>query len=160
MPASSTETSVDDIEVLTFSLQGEVFAVAAGQVREILDLVPITEVPNASPFVPGLINVRGRVVPLADLRLKLDMPQTPPTRDTRIIILDVALGDDVTTLGILADKVFSVEIIPFAAIENVPRVGVRWRQDYIAGIGKSSNRFIIILDLKQIFSQNNNKNIT
>src|ERR1700722_12654017 len=90
------------LEILTLSLDGEIFAVEATHVHEILDLVPITEVPNSQPFVSGLINVRGKVVPLADLRLKFGMEQKPSTIDTRIVVIEIDLDGVPTTVGILA----------------------------------------------------------
>ena len=82
--------NVDEgLEVLTLDLEGEMFAIEAKHVREILDLVAITDVPRAPPFVNGLINVRGKVVPLADLRVRFGMEQKPPDVDTRIVVLEL-----------------------------------------------------------------------
>jgi purine-binding chemotaxis protein CheW len=140
------------LEVLTYGLQGEIFAIDASIVHEILDMVPITEVPSAQAYVCGLINVRGRVVPLADLRLKFGMDAPPPTRDTRIVVIEVDFQGDQTMVGILADKVYGVEQIEGASIEDTPRVGLKWRQDFIRGIGKRADDFVIILDIDHIFS--------
>src|SRR5580704_6483576 len=90
------------LEVLTLDLEGEMFAVETAHVREILDLVPITEVPHSQPFVNGLINVRGKIVPLADLRIKFGMEQKPPTIDTRIVVLEIEFEGDPITVGIRA----------------------------------------------------------
>ena len=141
-----------ELEVLTFSLQGEVFALEADMVREILDLVPVTEVPNSRPFVHGLINVRGKVVPLADLRLRLGIEARPPTIDTRIIVLETQVDGETTTVGILADKVFEVTQIAAAVMEDAPSIGLKMRKDFIGGIGKRDRQFIIILDIERIFS--------
>ena len=107
------------LEVLTFSLNGQAFALEASYVREILDLVPVTEVPASSPFARGLINVRGKIVPLADLRYKLGMEERPPTIDTRVVVIEVDLDGDLTTIGLLAEKVHEVTSIS---------AGVRWRK--------------------------------
>lgn len=139
-------------EVVTLEMQGEVFAIDAHWVREILDMVPVTEVPNAQPFVSGLINVRGKVVPLADLRLHFGMPQSPPTVDTRIVVIDAMVGGESTAVGILADRVYEVTEIAPAAIEETPRIGLRWRPEYISGIGKRGADFIIILDMEQVLT--------
>jgi len=96
------------LKVLTLGLQGEIFAIEAGSVREILDVVPITEVPNARAFVGGLINVRGRVVPLADLRVMFGMDRPPPDADTRIVVIEIDLEGDPTIAAILADRVHDV----------------------------------------------------
>ncbi|MEQ9635107.1 MAG: chemotaxis protein CheW [Devosia marina] len=138
------------MKALTLRLQDELFAVEAGSVREILDLVPITEVPNASPFVNGLINVRGRVVPLADLRVMFGMDRPEPDQDTRIVVMEVEVDGEAAVAGILADKVHDVTDIEAASIEEAPKVGMRWRPEFIRGIGKRDGGFIIIPDLGRI----------
>lgn len=136
---------------LTIRLEDELFAVEASRVREILDLVPITEVPNAPAFVGGLINVRGRVVPLADLRVMFGMERPEPDQDTRIVVMEVDIGGEPTIAGILADKVHDVTDIEAASIEEAPKVGMRWRPEFIKGIGKRNGGFIIIPDMERIF---------
>jgi purine-binding chemotaxis protein CheW len=139
------------MKALTIRLQDEVFAVEAESVREILDIVPITEVPSASPFVGGLINVRGRVVPLTDLRVMFGMDRPPPDEDTRIVVMEVLVDGEPTIAGILADKVHDVTDIEAASIEEAPRVGMRWRPEFVRGIGKRNGNFIIIPDMGRIF---------
>jgi purine-binding chemotaxis protein CheW len=139
-------------EALTFGLQDEIFAIDADNVLEILDVIPVTEVPGARRFVPGLINVRGKVVPLADLRVRFGMDCAEATRDTRIIVMEIDLADEAAMVGILADKVYEVTQIAGDAIESTPPIGMRWRSDFIRGIGKRGDDFIIIPDLKRIFA--------
>lgn len=139
------------MQALTLGLDDELFAIEAGSVREILDLVPVTAVPNASPFASGLINVRGRVVPLTDLRVAFGMQQRPETEDTRIVVIETEIDGEPSIVGILADKVYDVTDIEAAAIEDAPRVGMRWRPDYVRGIGKRRGDFIIIPDMRRIF---------
>jgi purine-binding chemotaxis protein CheW len=140
------------LEVLTLGLQGETFAIEARQVREILDPVPVTEVPNARPFVGGIINVRGKVVPLTDLRPRFGMEAAPPTIDTRIVVVEIVLDGEPTIVGILADKVHEVTEIEAAAIEQAPRVGMRWRPDFIRCIGKRRDGFVIVPDLERLLT--------
>jgi purine-binding chemotaxis protein CheW len=121
-------------------------------VREILDLVPVTEVPNSAPFVNGLINVRGKVVPLADLRLKFGMPTTPPTIDTRIVVIEVMIDGDPAIVGVRSDKVYEIAQLVAADLEETPRIGMRWRPDYISCIGKRGGDFIAVLNVERIFS--------
>jgi purine-binding chemotaxis protein CheW len=139
------------MRALTVRLQDELFAVEAERVREILDLVPITAVPNASPFVSGLINVRGRVVPLADLRVMFDMDRPEPDADTRIVVIEITLENEPTIVGILADKVHDVTDIEAADIQQAPKVGMRWRPEFVKGVGKRNGDFIIIPNLEKIF---------
>lgn len=148
----TTPVICEPMEVLTVGLQGEVFALDAHSVREILDVVPMTEVPGARPFVGSIINVRGRVVPLTDLRVMFGMEQTPPTLDTRIVVVETELAGEPTIVGILADKVYEVTEIAPTEIEDTPRIGMRWRPEYIRCIGKRSDDFVIVPDLGRIFS--------
>lgn len=140
------------LQVLTLSLQGEIFALDAGIVSEILDFVPITDVPNAHPYVSGLINVRGKVVPFADLRVKLGMARPESTVDTRIVVIEVDLEGEATTVGILAEKVYEVTAIAPSAMEETPRIGMRWPPEFIRCIGKRDDDFIIVLDIDHVFS--------
>ncbi|WP_246204600.1 chemotaxis protein CheW [Devosia marina] len=142
---------VDAMNALTIRLDDELFAVEAHHVREILELVPITEVPNAPEFVGGLINVRGRVVPLADLRVMFGMKRAEPDEDTRIVVMEVDMDGEPAIVGILADKVHDVTDIEAASIEEAPKVGMRWRPEFIKGIGKRNGGFIIIPNMERIF---------
>ncbi len=141
-----------DLEVLTLCLGGEVFAIEASAVREILDPVPVTDVPGARAFVSGVINVRGKIVPLADLRVQFQMALTPPTLDTRIVVLEIELDGDLTIVGILADKVYEVTQIAAAALEEAPRIGMRWRPEFIRFIGKRRDEFIVVPDLNRVLN--------
>lgn len=147
-----TSTADGAITVLTFGLSDEIFALEAESVREILDLVPVTEVPNAPDFVSGLVNVRGRVVPLADLRVTFGMDRPEPDADTRIVVIETEVGGEPTVVGILADKVYDVTGLDPASIEAAPKVGMRWPADYVRGIGKRGEDFIIIPAMGPIFS--------
>ena len=105
----ANQTSASTVmRALTLELGDELFAIEATSVREIQDIVPVTEVPNAQAFVSGLINVRGRVVPLADLRVKFGMDRPPPDADTRIVVFEITLDEEPVIVGILADRVHTV----------------------------------------------------
>ncbi len=140
------------LEVLTLDLEGQTFALEAAHVREILDLVTITEVPGSEPFVNGLINVRGKVVPVADLRLKFGMEQAPDTIDTRIVVIEIEIDRVPTIVGIRADKVHEVTELAPSTLADVPRVGMRWRPEFIRFIGKYNNDFIVVPDMARILS--------
>lgn len=142
------------MEVLTLELQGEMFALEATQVYEILDHAQVTEVPGSHPFINGLVNVRGKVVPLADLRLKFGMAQTPPTIDTRIVVIDVMLEGEKVTVGILADKVNEVTELTAAVLQDTPKLGMKWRPEFVRCIGKRGAEFVAILDIDRIFADN------
>jgi purine-binding chemotaxis protein CheW len=151
-PDALKRLSEAPVEVLTFGLQDEIFALEASVVREILDMVPVTDVPGARAFVGGIINVRGTIVPLADLRLRFGMDPTLATIDTRIIVIDIPIDGEAVTVGILADKVYEVTEIAFSEIEPAPRVGMRWQPEFIRGIGKRKSDFVIVPDLERLFS--------
>ncbi|HUI95538.1 MAG TPA: chemotaxis protein CheW [Xanthobacteraceae bacterium] len=140
------------LSVLTFGLGSQIFALEAASVREILDMVPVTVVPKADPFVNGLINVRGKVAPLADLRIKLGMELLPPTIDARIVVIEVDLAGDPTLVGIRADKVCEViDLLP-ATLEEAPRIGMRWPAQFIRCIAKRGGDFVVVLDIARIFA--------
>ncbi len=143
-----TETS----QYLTFRLGDELFALDVKQVREVLDLISITKVPRSPDFMRGVINVRGSVVPVVDMRLKFGMSQIESSLDTRIVVMEVSLDDEITVLGALADSVHEVVELEPANIERPPRIGNRWRTEFIKGIGKRDEQFIIILDIDRVFS--------
>jgi len=145
-----TETT----QYLTFKLDQEVFAVDVAKVREILDFTPATKVPGTPEYMRGVINVRGNVVPVVDMRLKFGMSQTEKTVDTCIIVLEIAVDQDTTVLGALVDSVQEVFELEPAQIEPPPRIGTRWRTEFIRGIGKHNNELIIILDIDMVFSSN------
>lgn len=140
------------MRALTLDVGGEVFAIEATSVREILDMVPVTEVPNAPAFVGGLINVRGRVVPLADLRVKFGMEHRPPDTDTRIVVFEITLEEEPTVVGMLADRVHTVADIALSAMEAAPKVGMRWRPEFVRGIAKHDGNFIVVPEMNQVFS--------
>jgi purine-binding chemotaxis protein CheW len=140
------------IEALTFDLQGETFALEAGLVREVLDLQPETAVPGSAPFVGAVINFRGRVVPLVDLRLAFEMEAAAPTIDSRIVVIEHDLDGEPTLIGLRADKVHEVTSITHDTTEEAPRVGMSWRQDFIRRLARRGGDLIVIPDLAQIFA--------
>jgi purine-binding chemotaxis protein CheW len=140
------------MQVLTFDLHGETFALEAGLVREVLDLVPETGVPGAAPFVDAVINFRGRVIPLADLRLAFGLAREETTLDSRIVVIEYDLDGDPTLVGLRADKVHEVTTIAMADTEEAPRVGLRWRSDFIRCLARRGGDMIVVPDLTQIFT--------
>ncbi len=137
--------------LLTFRLQGEVFALAVERVHEIIDPLPVTPVPRAPSFVPGLINVRGSVVPVVDLRQRLEMPPAEATADSRMIVLDVEIGDALTKLAMVADSVDQVIEIDGSDIEPVPEIGLRWPPRYLGGVAKRAGDLLILLRTETVF---------
>ena len=139
-------------QFVTFSLGEELFAVPVQVVREILDHEDAFKIPHGPDYLLGLRDVRGQGVPVIDLRLRLGMSATVKTPHTRILVLDVPIGDKELALGLVADRVY--EVVPFQAdhIEPAPDIGVRWRSDYIAGVVRRDKGFVVIVDLSKLFS--------
>jgi purine-binding chemotaxis protein CheW len=142
----------DELSVLTFSLNGETFAIEAIVVQEILDLLPETHVPGSKPYVSSVINFRGKVIPLADIRLAFGMDVNEATIDSRIIVTELDLGGEPTLIGIRTDRVYEVTTLARSASEPPPSVGMRWRADYIDCLVKRDGEFIILPNLDAIFA--------
>jgi purine-binding chemotaxis protein CheW len=139
-------------QVLMLGLAGEVFALDARQVREILDPVPVTRVPGAQSFVSSVLNVRGKVIPLADLRVRFGMPPASITPDSRFIVLEIELAGEPTTIGIVADKVYEVTDLDTSTLQKAPPIGMRWQPEFITAIAKWKDEFIIVPNMKQILN--------
>lgn len=139
-------------QLLTFKLADEVFALEIGKVREVLDFTTVTKVPRTPDFMRGVINLRGSVVPVVDLKLKFGMGRTEQSVNTCVIITQVMVGGDSTVLGCLADAVQEVLDLAPQDISPAPRIGARLRTDFIAGMGRRNDSFIIILDIDQVFT--------
>lgn len=139
-------------QYLTLGLDGETFGIGIRNVREILDMRPISKLPHAPSFLLGMIDVRGSSYPVVDLRIKLDLPSVGATEATRIIILDVPIENRFVGVGFVADCVFEVTGIDESQIEPPPSVGGRWKSDYLAGIGKKGDGFVIIFDLAKLMT--------
>lgn len=139
--------------VLTFALDGETFAIDAQIVREILEVPRITHVPGAPAFADGLVNVRGAIVPLADLAVAFGMHRSEGGEDTRVIVVETEIEGEQGTIGILADKVHDVASLEGVPIDSAPTVGMRWRPDLIRGIARPDGQFVILPDLALLFAE-------
>ncbi|MGD9157148.1 MAG: chemotaxis protein CheW [Desulfobacteraceae bacterium] len=139
-------------QYLTFKLDQEVFSLAITQVREVLDFTEVTKVPRMPEFMRGVINLRGGVVPVVDLRLKFGLTATDRSVDTCVIIMEIDIEGETTLIGALADSVQEVMTIEPENIEPPPRIGTRLNTEFIKGMGKKSDDFIIILDIDKVFS--------
>jgi len=139
-------------QYMTFKLGGESFAINVAQVREVLEVSQITRVPTAPDYIRGVVNVRGQATPVVDLRLKFGLPQAADTVNTRIIVMELELDGEETVLGGIADSVHEVIELEPSNIDPPPRIAMRWRTDFIQGMGKRGDEFIIILDVNAVFS--------
>lgn len=140
------------VQYLTFKLAEETFSLDVAKVREILELNTITKVPQTPDFMRGVINLRGSVVPVIDMRLKFGMSATEQTVNTCIIVAEVQMEDETIVLGALADSVQEVIEMEPEQIEAAPHIGTRLNTDFIKGMGKHDGRFIMILDIDKVFT--------
>ncbi len=139
-------------QYLTFRLGNEIFSIDVAKVREVLDFTTITEIPRMPSFMSGVINLRGSVVPVVDLRLCFQMSKTKRTRNTCIIVVEVMIENEAIVLGALADSVEEVIDLEPDQIEPPPRIGSHIRTDFIKGMGKTDSQFLMILDIDRVFS--------
>jgi purine-binding chemotaxis protein CheW len=139
-------------QYLTFTLGDEVFALDISKVREVLDFTGVTRVPQTPDFMSGVINLRGNVVPVVDMRLKFGMTATKKSVNTCVIIAEVGLEGESTVLGAMADSVQEVLDLEPSQIEPPPRIGSKLNTDFITGMGKHNDQFIMILNIDKVFS--------
>jgi purine-binding chemotaxis protein CheW len=147
-----TQQTAIAAQFLTFKMGEETFAVEVTQVREVLELVPITKIPTAPPSMRGVINVRGSVVPVVNLRNKLEMEDAESTVDTCIVVLEIVLETESVVLGVLVDSVQEVIELLSDHIDPPPKMGTSLDTEFIKGIGREEECFIIILDTDRMFS--------
>jgi purine-binding chemotaxis protein CheW len=146
------ETGGGSTQYLTFMLEEELFALDIATVREVLDFTTVTRVPQTPAFMRGVINLRGNVLPVVDMRLKFGLPATPQTVNTCVIIVEVTVDDEPLVLGAIADSVQEVLELAPEQVEPAPRIGTRLNTEFIRGMGKRGEEFIIILDIDRVFS--------
>lgn len=144
------ERQADAMQVVMIGLGEEKFALDAGLVREIIDPVPVTKVAGARAFVPSVINVRGNVIPLADLRIRFGMPQPENSADTRIVVIELELDGEPVLVGVTADKVYEVTEISQTDVQQTPRVGMHWKPEFIRFIAKWREEFVIVPNMERI----------
>ena len=140
------------MQVVMLGLGEETVALDAGLVREIIDPVPITRVPGARPFLPGIIHVRGNVIPLADLHARFGMAKPETTPDTRIVVLEVEIEGDPVLVGVVADKVHEVTELSGTDVQQTPRVGMHWRPEFVRFIAKWNEAFVIVPNMQRILN--------
>ena len=147
----STAAAMVTTQYLSSRLNEEIFALDISKVREVLDFTAVTRIPRTPDFMRGVINLRGSVVPVVDLRLKFGMSKTEQTANTCVIIAEVMLDNELVIVGALADSVQEVMDLDSSHIEPAPKIGTRLNTAFIKGMGKQNDRFIIILDIDKIF---------
>lgn len=140
-------------QFLTFRLESSQYAVNVGNVQEVLEFTDITKVPCSASYVEGIINSRGHGISVVNLRKKFGIKEIPPSKETRIIVLEIHQGNEIVIFGAIADSVQEVIDISDTSIEPSPKFGNSIAAQFIKGIGKcDEDKFVIILNVDQIFS--------
>jgi len=139
-------------QFMTFKLGDELFAINVSQVREVLEVQQITKVPTAPAYMRGVVNVRGQAIPVVDLRQRFGLPSVPDNINTRVIVMELNIDGETAVIGGLADSVHEVIELEEGNINPPPRIAMRWRTDFILGMGKRGEEFIIILNVNAVFS--------
>lgn len=141
-----------ELQLVTFGLGAEIFAVPVTLVREILDYRETFRIPNGPDYLLGLTDMRGQGVTTVDFRLRLGLSPFEPTPATRILVVDVPVAGRVLMLGLVVDRVLEVCSVPADQIDSAPDIGVRWASDYIGGVIKRAEGFVVLVEMAKIFS--------
>lgn len=141
-------------QFLTFFLGGEEYAVPILRVREIIEYDTVTVVPSTPPWIRGVINLRGTVVPVVDMAVKFGLPPTQPTKLTCTVVVEADYEGQKTTTGVMADAVSQVVKLKASDIEPVPSFGTTVRVDYLLGMGKAGRKFVLLLDIDRVLASN------
>lgn len=149
----SDESTATAGQFLTFTLGDEQYAVEVGKVREVLEYTEVTRVPRTRDYMMGVINLRGSVVPVVDLRRKFGLEEADQTVDTSIVVMELDIGDEAVVLGTVADSVQEVISMHAEQIEPSPQIGTKIETEFIKGIGKQDDHFVIILDMDRVFTE-------
>ena len=139
-------------QYLSFELEDEIFAIDISKVREVLEFVSVTKVPQTPEFMRGVINLRGGAVPVVDMKQKFGIGKTDKTINTCVIITEIQLDEEAVVLGIMADSVDEVFTLDSEQIEPAPRMGTQLNTEFLMGMGKKGDEFVLILDIDRVFS--------
>jgi purine-binding chemotaxis protein CheW len=148
----NTAEQLETSQFLTFALAEDIFAIDVVMAKEVLDYAEVTRVPQTPDYMLGVINLRGAVVPVIDMRRKFGMVDIERTRDSCIIVVEIELDGEIITIGALADSVQEVMNMNESQIEPPPRIGTKLNTEFIYGMGNLSDKFVIILDINKVFT--------
>ncbi|HPA62604.1 MAG TPA: chemotaxis protein CheW [Spirochaetota bacterium] len=142
----------DGAQYLTFLLDSKLFAFDVLKTREVLSIVDITPIPGTPDYMTGVLNLRGSVVPVIDLRKKFGLRETAYTENTSIVIVEAASGSELVIVGALVDAVRGVRRFEENQLEPPPKVGMKLNLDLIYAIGKTEKDFVLILNVDKVLS--------
>jgi purine-binding chemotaxis protein CheW len=150
--SGASEIRAEASKYMTFKLANEEYGVEILKVRELIGMMEITRVPRAKSFVRGVINLRGKVIPVVDLRAKFGLSNTETTFQTVIIVVQLAMPEGELTTGILVDEVLEVRAIHPSEIEPPPSLSSHIDVSFILGVGKADKRVIFLIDIDRILT--------
>lgn len=150
-PASAVETS-RKADYLTFFIAGEEYGVPILRVREILEFGTLTRVPGAPPCVRGVINLRGSVVPVADLAIQFGQPECAITKLTCVVVVEVAIDGELAVMGLMVESVNQTVELSECDIEATPSFGTLARSEYLLGMGRVAKKFVLLLNIDRALS--------
>ena len=150
--AAIAATAAEQQQYLTFTLGDEMFAIGILSIREIIEYGNLTEVPMTPPFIRGVINLRGAVVPVVDLAVRFGRAAREVTKRTCVVIIEIESPRGRQEMGVVVDAVSEVLEIPATEIEPSPEFGARIRNDFISGMGKVGGSFVVLLDANRVLS--------
>ena len=148
----NNETIIKTNSYLSFNLGDEEFAVHVSKILNILEMLKITEVPKAPEYMKGVINLRGAVLPVVDIRIKFGMTPIEYTPNTCIVVMEVEMDDDIVQIGALVDSVQAVLELDETQIQPPPSIGSKYKSEFIYGMAKVNEDFIMLLDMDKVFS--------
>jgi len=148
----TTETMGNTTQYLSFQLADELFALNIGKVREVIEFTSVTRIPQTPDFMRGVINLRGGVVPVVDLKEKFGMGKTEKNINTCVIITEISISDESVVLGTMADAVDEVFDLATEQVRPAPRIGTHLNTKFLHGMGKKDDEFILLLDIDKVFS--------
>ena len=148
----NAETITKINSYLSFNLGDEEFAVNVSKVLNILEMLKITEVPRSPEYMKGVINLRGAVLPVVDTRIKFGMTPTEYTNNTCIVVMEIEMDNDIVKVGALVDSVQAVMELEDSEIQPPPSIGSKYKSEFIYGMVKVDEKFIMLLDMEKVFS--------
>lgn len=141
-----------NISYLSFHLGDEIFALHVSKVHKILEMTPITEVPHTPDYMKGVINLRGKVLPVIDTRIKFGMPSVEPTKKTCLLVTEATIDKDEVMVCLLVDSVQAVLKMEDEEILPPPAIGSKYKSDFLSGMARVNDKFIMVLDIDKVMS--------
>lgn len=146
---TAVEQNVDELQIVVFTLDKSYYGVHILQVQEIIKMTEITKLPNTPDFIEGVVNLRGKIIPVMDLRTRFGLLKAEVNENWKILILKT----DEIQFGVMVDEISEVEKVPVSIIENPPKIVSGVKGEFISGIAKTEKRLLILLDIEKILSE-------